>query len=103
MLFFFFLNFYVSPVCCSRIEGTTAIEIVSGLHWYLKYWCYAHISWEKTGGVQIASVPKPGFLPLVSLDGVMIQRAVPWSYYQNVVTSSCMYTYLPCFLAFFFG
>lgn len=75
-----------------RIQGTTAVEITSGLHWYLKYRCGAHISWEKTGGVQLASVPKPGSLPLVEAEGVTIQRPVPWNYYQNVVTSSCKHT-----------
>ncbi|GMY22520.1 alpha-N-acetylglucosaminidase isoform X1, partial [Fagus crenata] len=70
------------------IKGTTAVEIASGLYWYLKYWCGAHVSWDKTGGVQIASIPKPGSLPLVKDNGVMIQRPVPWNYYQNVVTSS---------------
>ncbi|KAI8024740.1 Alpha-N-acetylglucosaminidase [Camellia lanceoleosa] len=75
------------------IEGITAVEIASGLHWYLKYWCGAHVSWDKTGGIQIASVPKPGSLPLVSDEGVIIQRPVPWNYYQNVVTSSYSYVW----------
>ncbi|KAK6928768.1 Alpha-N-acetylglucosaminidase, tim-barrel domain [Dillenia turbinata] len=75
------------------IRGTTAVEIASGLHWYLKYWCGAHISWEKTGGVQVASVPKPGLLPSVKDEGVIIQRPVPWNYYQNVVTSSYSYVW----------
>ncbi|KAI8545871.1 hypothetical protein RHMOL_Rhmol07G0071100 [Rhododendron molle] len=75
------------------IEGDTAVEIASGLHWYLKYWCDAHVSWDKTGGIQVASIPKPGFLPLVSDDGVKIQRPVPWNYYQNVVTSSYSYVW----------
>ncbi|KAJ8573583.1 hypothetical protein K7X08_010094 [Anisodus acutangulus] len=75
------------------IQGTTAVEITSGLHWYLKYRCGAHISWDKTGGVQLASVPKPGSLPLVEVEGVMIQRPVPWNYYQNVVTSSYSYVW----------
>ncbi|XP_058225311.1 alpha-N-acetylglucosaminidase [Rhododendron vialii] len=75
------------------IEGDTAVEIASGLHWYLKYWCAAHVSWDKTGGIQVASIPKPGFLPLVSDDGVKIQRPVPWNYYQNVVTSSYSYVW----------
>lgn len=70
------------------IKGTTAVEIVSGLHWYLKYWCGAHISWDKTGGAQLSSIPLPGSLPAVKDDGVIIQRPVPWNYYQNVVTSS---------------
>lgn len=72
-----------------RISGTTAVEILSGLHWYLKYWCGAHISWSKTGGAQLASVPNPGSLPAVQDAGVVVKRPVPWSYYQNAVTSSC--------------
>ncbi|XP_010257138.1 PREDICTED: alpha-N-acetylglucosaminidase isoform X1 [Nelumbo nucifera] len=70
------------------IQGTTAVEITSGLHWYLKYWCGAHFSWDKTGGTQIGSIPRPGSLPLVKDGGEMVQRPVPWNYYQNVVTSS---------------
>ncbi|XP_016681955.1 alpha-N-acetylglucosaminidase isoform X3 [Gossypium hirsutum] len=75
------------------IKGTTAVEIASGLHWYIKYFCGAHVSWDKTGGVQLASVPKPGSLPLVKDGGVLIQRPVPWNYYQNVVTSSYSYVW----------
>ncbi|OVA15285.1 Alpha-N-acetylglucosaminidase [Macleaya cordata] len=75
------------------IEGTTAVEITSGLHWYLKYWCGAHISWDKTGGIQVASIPRPGSLPTVKDKGVMVQRPVPWNYYQNVVTSSYSYVW----------
>ncbi|KAK9283156.1 hypothetical protein L1049_011387 [Liquidambar formosana] len=75
------------------IKGTTAVEIASGLHWYLKYWCAAHISWDKTGGIQITTIPEPGSLPLVKDEGVMIQRPVPWNYYQNVVTSSYSYVW----------
>ncbi|TYJ22966.1 hypothetical protein E1A91_A08G159700v1 [Gossypium mustelinum] len=75
------------------IKGTTAVEIASGLHWYIKYFCGAHVSWDKTGGVQLASVPKPGSLPLVKDSGVLIQRPVPWNYYQNVVTSSYSYVW----------
>ncbi|CAM8961839.1 unnamed protein product [Rhodiola kirilowii] len=75
------------------IRGTTAVEISSGLHWYLKYWCGAHVSWDKTGGIQIASVPEPGSLPRVDNEGVKIQRPTPWNYYQNVVTSSYSYVW----------
>ncbi|KAG6421832.1 hypothetical protein SASPL_118390 [Salvia splendens] len=75
------------------IKGTTAVDITSGLHWYLKYWCGAHVSWDKTGGVQLGSVPSPGSLPLVKDEGVMVQRPVPWNYYQNVVTSSYSYVW----------
>lgn len=75
------------------IRGTTAVEIASGLHWYLKYWCGAHVSWDKTGGIQTASIPKPGSLPLLKDEVLMIKRPVPWNYYQNVVTSSYSYVW----------
>ncbi|XP_074308411.1 alpha-N-acetylglucosaminidase isoform X2 [Silene latifolia] len=75
------------------IKGTTAVEVASGLHWYLKYFCGAHISWEKTGGVQIGSIPKPGFLPVLKEEGLVFKRPVPWNYYQNVVTSSYSYVW----------
>ncbi|KAK3038800.1 hypothetical protein RJ639_027387, partial [Escallonia herrerae] len=75
------------------IKGTTATEITSGLHWYLKCWCGAHVSWDKTGGSQIASIPNPGSLPLVKMEEVRIQRPIPWNYYQNVVTSSYSYVW----------
>ncbi|KAK7354098.1 hypothetical protein VNO80_19556 [Phaseolus coccineus] len=71
------------------IEGTTGVDIVSGLHWYLKHWCGSHISWDKTGGSQLFSLPNVGFLPRIPHStGVSVQRPIPWSYYQNAVTSS---------------
>lgn len=73
----------------NRISGTTGVELLSALHWYLKYWCGAHISWCRTGGVQLSSIPKPGSLPRVQNAGILVKRPVPWSYYQNAVTSSC--------------
>ncbi|KAL8500848.1 hypothetical protein ACS0TY_020436 [Phlomoides rotata] len=75
------------------IQGTTAVDITSGLHWYLKYWCGAHVSWDKTGGAQLGSVPESGSLPPVEDWGVIIKRSVPWNYYQNVVTSSYSYVW----------
>ncbi|XP_030493952.2 alpha-N-acetylglucosaminidase [Cannabis sativa] len=70
------------------VKGTTGVELASGLNWYLKYWCGVHISWDKTGGSQIASIPNPGSLPPLKDGGIVIKRPVPWNYYQNVVTSS---------------
>ncbi|OAY83861.1 Alpha-N-acetylglucosaminidase [Ananas comosus] len=70
------------------IHGVTGVEISAGLHWYLKYYCTAHVSWEKTGGAQLLSVPQPGTLPHVPSAGILVQRPVQWSYYQNAVTSS---------------
>ncbi|KAI4336090.1 hypothetical protein L6164_014662 [Bauhinia variegata] len=70
------------------IAGATGVEIVAGLHWYLKHWCGSHISWDKTGGTQLFSIPKAGLLPRVHDAGILIRRPLPWSYYQNAVTSS---------------
>lgn len=90
ILLFQFFNFQLEY----RIKGTTGVEIASGFHWYLKYKCNAHVSWDKTGGIQIASVPLPGHLPRLDSKRILIRRPVPWNYYQNVVTSSCKtYTY----------
>ncbi|XP_010027872.2 alpha-N-acetylglucosaminidase isoform X1 [Eucalyptus grandis] len=70
------------------ISGVTGVEVLAGLHWYLKYWCGSHISWDKTGGLQTHSMPKFGSLPRVHDAGVIVQRPIPWSYYQNAVSSS---------------
>ncbi|XP_034216171.1 alpha-N-acetylglucosaminidase-like isoform X2 [Prunus dulcis] len=70
------------------ISGVTGVEILAGLHWYLKHWCGSHISWDKTGGAQLFSVPKAGLLSRVQDAGILVQRPVPWNYYQNAVTSS---------------
>ncbi|KDP31153.1 hypothetical protein JCGZ_11529 [Jatropha curcas] len=70
------------------VSGVTGVEVLAGLHWYLKYWCGSHISWDKTGGAQLNSIPKLGSLPRVQDSGVLVQRPIPWNYYQNAVTSS---------------
>ncbi|GLJ55572.1 hypothetical protein SUGI_1193410 [Cryptomeria japonica] len=70
------------------IKGTTGVELAADLHWYLKHYCGAHVSWDKTGGAQLDSVPRPGSLPFLHSGGVTVQRPVPWNYYQNAVTSS---------------
>jgi hypothetical protein len=72
-----------------RILGVSGFEISAGFHWYLKHYCAAHISWHKTGGAQLSSIPHPGLLPRVPDGGVLIRRPIDWSYYQNAVTSSC--------------
>ncbi|XP_073036418.1 alpha-N-acetylglucosaminidase-like [Primulina eburnea] len=80
----------VSPIGSPEIfiSGTTGVELLSGLHWYLKYWCGAHISWDKTGGAQLSSMPKSGYFPRIQDVGITIKRLTPWSYYQNAVSSS---------------
>ncbi|XP_064950061.1 alpha-N-acetylglucosaminidase-like isoform X3 [Musa acuminata AAA Group] len=54
------------------IQGTSGVELSAGLHWYLKHWCLIHISWEKTGGLQLSSLPKVGSLPHVPSAGILI-------------------------------
>lgn len=80
----------------NRIIGVTGVDILAGLHWYLKNWCGSHISWDKTGGAQLFSLPKVGLLPRVHDAGVLVQRPIPWSYYQNAVTSSCKLLFPNC-------
>ncbi|GMY24880.1 alpha-N-acetylglucosaminidase-like isoform X1 [Fagus crenata] len=75
------------------IMGVTGVEISAGLHCYLKHWCGSHISWDNTGGAQLFSVPRTGLLPRVQDAGILVQRPIPWNYYQNAVTSS----FLPAF------
>ncbi|KAI4303870.1 hypothetical protein MLD38_039456 [Melastoma candidum] len=70
------------------ISGVTGVEIVAGLHWYLKYRCASHFSWDKTGGFQTPLLLKSGCLPRVQDAGMVVRRPVPWNYYQNAVTSS---------------
>jgi alpha-N-acetylglucosaminidase len=75
------------------ILGTTGVELCAGLHWYIKYWCGAHVSWDKTGGAQLFTIPPPGSLPQLQDGGITIHRVVEWNYYQNVVTSSYSYVW----------
>ncbi|KAF9592350.1 hypothetical protein IFM89_014276 [Coptis chinensis] len=56
-----------STSLCSSVQvangmGSRApprLKLRPGLNWYLKYWCGAHISWDKTGGVQRGSRAPP--------------------------------------------
>ncbi|XP_022738766.1 alpha-N-acetylglucosaminidase-like [Durio zibethinus] len=75
------------------ISAVTGVEVLAGLHWYLKYLCGSHISWQKTGGAQLFSVPKLGSLPRVQDAQILVQRPIPWSYYQNAVTSSYTFSW----------
>lgn len=71
--------------CCTRvscrIKGTTGVEILSGLHGYLKYYFGAHMSWRKTGGAQLSSVPKPGSLPGIQDSEITIKRLSEWCFF----------------------
>ncbi|KAF4392205.1 hypothetical protein F8388_012661 [Cannabis sativa] len=39
-------------------------------------------------GAQLCLAPKAGLLPRIDDNGVIVPRPVPWSYYQNSVSSS---------------
>lgn len=72
------------------IEGTSGVELASGLHWFLKYFCNSSFSWEVTGGLQLDSkFQDPANLRLLEgKEKVVVERSVPYSYYQNIVTVS---------------
>lgn len=84
----------------TSISGVNGGEVLAGLHWYLKYWCNVHVSWDKTGGVQLQSLPQSGNFPCVQDAGIVNQRPVPWNYYQNAVTSSCKILFMTIVLMF---
>ncbi|XP_039161071.1 uncharacterized protein LOC120289790 [Eucalyptus grandis] len=51
------------------ISGVFGVEVVACLRWCLKY----HISWDKTSGLQMHSIPKFGSLPCVHDAGVVVR------------------------------
>eukprot|EP00882_Tetradesmus_deserticola_P020599 GHRQ01022260.1.p1 GENE.GHRQ01022260.1~~GHRQ01022260.1.p1 ORF type:complete len:375 (+),score=132.30 GHRQ01022260.1:342-1466(+) len=73
-----------------HISGTSGVQLASGVHWFLKYFARCSISWELTGGVQVgATCLSPASLAAMEARGtVTVERAVPLSFYQNVVTMS---------------
>jgi hypothetical protein len=81
-------------VCVSdttvHISGTSGVQLASGVHWFLKYFVHCSVSWELTGGVQVdASRLSAASLASMEARGtVTVERAVPLSFYQNVVTMS---------------
>ena len=73
-----------------HIHGTSGVELASGFHWFLKYFCNSSMSWELTGGSQI----NPRCMDASNLDRlegkgkIRVHRAVQHTFYQNVVTLS---------------
>lgn len=61
------------------ITGTTGVAAATGFHYYLKYFCNAHISWE------VSQLNLPETLPDVD---VTITLNDKFRYYQNVCTTS---------------
>lgn len=78
-----------------NLSGTSGVQLACGVHWFLKYFCGCSVSWEATGGLQASSAsPTPESLAAMEAKGtVTVERAVPLSFYQNVVTmrwAGCM-------------
>lgn len=57
---------------------------------FLKYYAECSVSWDLTGGVQVspASLTPERLAVLEHSGAVTVERAVPFSFYQNVVTLS---------------
>eukprot|EP00775_Hariotina_reticulata_P004459 gene4459-4715_t len=72
------------------IEGSSGTLLASGVHWFLKYYANSSVSWDQTGGLQLnADNLKPAALARLAEKGkLFVERAVPFSFYQNVVTMS---------------
>ncbi|CAH1159553.1 unnamed protein product [Phaedon cochleariae] len=62
-----------------KISGTSGVAVLTGLNYYLKYVCEAHISWEAS------QLDLPKELPEVNITVTLIDR---FRYYQNVCTTS---------------
>lgn len=73
-----------------HIHGTSGVELASGVHWFLKYFAGCSVSWNATGGLQLNhdSFTAAGLARMESKGQVRVERAVPFSFYQNVVTMS---------------
>jgi alpha-N-acetylglucosaminidase len=73
-----------------HISGTSGVELASGVHWFLKYFAGASVSWEATGGLQLshASLSAAALAGMEAKGQAKVERAVPFSFYQNVVTMS---------------
>lgn len=72
------------------VQGTSGVELASGVHWFLKYFAACSMSWNSTGGLQLNhdSFSAAALAKIEAKGKVRIERAVPFSFYQNVVTMS---------------
>lgn len=68
------------------LRGTTGVEIISALNWYLKYFCNNHISWCGK------NIRLPQTLPLIK-EKIHIASPYKYRYYLNY----CTYSYTIAF------
>lgn len=73
-----------------HVCGTSGVELASGVHWFLKHWADSSVSWHATGGLQLGdySLEAERLAEMEARGKETIERAVPFSFYQNVVTMS---------------
>jgi hypothetical protein len=76
-----------------HVAGSSGVEAAAGIHWFLKEYCGACITWRATGGAHIPvddCLSSEGLQRLQRLLPLQRSRAVPLQYYQNVVTARCV-------------
>lgn len=78
-----------------HIEGSSGVELASAIHWFIKYFCCSSFSWRATGGLQLDTecFSAAKLQEFESRGKVTIERSVPYSFYQNVVTMSYSMAY----------
>ena len=65
------------------VRGNTGVSLASALNYYLKYFCYASVTWGVNGTGDQLSLPSP--LPRVS-QKIRTVSPVKYRYYMNVCT-----------------
>lgn len=70
-----------------RVSAASAVDAVAAVAEHLRRSLNASFSWPATGGVQLAGLAPAAPLPAPAAPFSQC-RAVPWTYYQNVVQSS---------------
>jgi hypothetical protein len=70
-----------------HVAGTSGVELASGVHWFLKHVACCSLSWHATGGLQVNAASLVQATQQARAKA-SIHRAVPWTWYMNVVTQS---------------
>lgn len=72
-----------------RVKARTAVDAVAAVAQYAREQFNASFSWAHTGGSTLGSIQPAGAAwPQPAGGSFSLCRAVPWTYYQNVVQSS---------------
>ena len=71
------------------VTAPSAVDAIHALGQHLQATLNASFSWELTGGLQLTGLPaRPAWLPAVPGGSLSVCRALPYSYYMNVVQAS---------------